>query len=252
MPVPIALQLYSVRESLAKDFAGTVRKVAGFGYAGVETAGFPGTGPAEAARLFRALGLQVPSAHTPLPLGEQEAEVLATMEALGCRRIISGLGPEAYQTLDLVQQSCDTFNRAGAVARRHGMSFGIHNHWWEYQKLDGRYIYAIMNELLDPQIFFELDTYWIQSAGVDAAEIVAEFGQRAPLLHIKDGPGELGKPHTAVGDGLMDVPAVVGAGRGHTEWLVVELDACATDMLAAVEKSLRYLEKEGLGHGRQG
>ena len=250
MTSPIAIQLYSVREDLAKDFAGTVRKIAGFGYAGVEPAGFPGTTPRAAGELFRELGLQVPSAHSPLPLGESEAEVLAAMEALGCPRIISGLGPDAFKTLDLVKQSCETFNQAGAVAQAHGMTFGIHNHWWEYQQLDGRYVYRIMRELLDPRVFFELDTYWIQTAGVEAAEVVVEFGERAPLLHIKDGPCEVGKPQTATGDGLMDIPSVIRAGKGCTEWLVVELDACATNMLAAVEKSIQYLTSEGLGHGR--
>ena len=41
----ISVQLYSVREMLAVDFAGTVRKIAAMGYQGVETAGFPGTTP---------------------------------------------------------------------------------------------------------------------------------------------------------------------------------------------------------------
>ncbi len=250
MTSPIALQLYSVRERLAKDFAGTVRKVAEFGYAGVEPAGFPGTTLQDAALLFRELGLQIPSAHTPLPLGEHEAETLEAMETLGCLRIISGIGPDGYKTLDLLKQSCETFNRANAVAQAHGLAFGIHNHWWEYQKLDGRYIYQIMLELLEPGVFFELDTYWIQTAGVDAAAVVAEFGKRAPMLHIKDGPCQIGQPQTAVGDGLMDVRAVVEAGEGSTEWLVVELDACATDMFEAVQKSIGYLTTEGLGHGR--
>ncbi len=107
-----------------------------------------------------------------------------------------------------------------------------------------------MRELLDPAVFFELDTYWIQTAGVDAAEIVAEMGERAPLLHIKDGPCEIGKPQTAVGEGMMDIAAVVKAGEGAARWLVVELDACATDMLEAVEKSIDYLTDEGLGHGQ--
>ncbi len=250
MPAPIALQLYSVREDLAKDFAGTVHKVAEFGYAGVEPAGFPGSSPQAASALFRELGLQVPSAHTPLPLGEHEAEVLAAMEAIGCRRIVSGMGPDAFKTLELVKQSCETFNQASAVAQAHGMRFGLHNHWWEYQKLDGRYVYQIMLDLLDPAVFFELDTYWIQTAGVDAAEIVKEFGARAPLLHIKDGPCEMGKPQTAAGEGLMDIAGVVRAGEGSSEWLVVELDACATDMLEAVQKSIEFLKEEGLGHGR--
>jgi sugar phosphate isomerase/epimerase len=251
MAAPIALQLYSVREHLAADFAGTVRKTAEMGYAGVETAGFPGTTPAEAGKLFRELGLQVPGAHSPLPIGDQRDSVVAAMEAIGCQRIISGgIGADKYKTLDSIKQACENFNASAETASTHGMSFGIHNHWWEVGEVEGRWVFDVLLEELDPRIFFELDTYWIQSAGVNAAEFVARYGPRAPLLHIKDGPAEIGKPHVAVGDGAMDIHAVIKAGEDTTEWLIVELDSCATDMMEAVERSYQYLVKEGLGHGR--
>ncbi|HSV86860.1 MAG TPA: sugar phosphate isomerase/epimerase [Levilinea sp.] len=251
MTVPIALQLYSVREQIEQDFAGTVRKVAEMGYAGVETAGFPSTTPAEAGKLFRALGLHVPGAHSPLPIGDQRDSVIAAMQATGCRRIISGgIGAEHYQTLDSIRRACENFNAAAQIAKVHGMTFGVHNHWWEVGEVEGRWVFDVLLEELDPSIFFELDTYWIQAAGVNAAEFVAKYGSRAPLLHIKDGPVEIDKPHLAVGSGAMDIPAVVKAGAGTTEWLVVELDNCDTDMLEAVKDSYQYLVREGLGHGR--
>jgi sugar phosphate isomerase/epimerase len=250
MPAPIAIQLYSIREHTARDFEGSLRKIASFGYAGVEPAGFPGTTPEAAGKLFHELGLQAPSAHTPMPLGEKQAEVLDAMQAIGCKRIISGFGPDSYKTMDLLKDACEKFNQASLVAKDNGLRFGIHNHWWEFEQLDGRYVYEHMLELLDPEIFFELDTYWIQTAGVNAAEKVAEFGARAPFLHIKDGPCEVKADQVAVGEGVMDVPAVVKAGAQNTEWLVVELDRTDGDMFTAVERSIQYLIGEGLGHGR--
>jgi sugar phosphate isomerase/epimerase len=251
MAAPIALQLYSVRESLSQDFAGTIRKVAEIGYAGVETAGFPGTTPSEAGHLFRELGLQVPGAHSPLPIDDDRGGVIAAMEAIGCNRIISGgIGADHYKTLDLIKRACEKFNAAAEAAHAHGMTFGIHNHWWEMGQVEGRWAFDVLEEELDPKVFFELDTYWIQAAGVHAAEFVAKYGNRAPLLHIKDGPVVLGQPHVAVGDGAMNIPAVIKAGQQTTEWLVVELDSCASDMMTAVERSYQYLVKEGLGHGR--
>jgi sugar phosphate isomerase/epimerase len=251
MTAPIALQLYSVREQMAQDFNATVRKIAEMGYAGVETAGFPGTTPAEAGKLFRELGLHVVGAHSPLPLGDQRDSVIAAMQATNCRRIISGgIGAEHYQTLDAIRRACANFNAAAQTAREYGMTFGIHNHWWEVGEVEGRWVFDLLLEELDPGIFFELDTYWIQSAGLNAAEFVAKYGSRAPLLHIKDGPAQIGKPHLAVGSGAMDIPAIVKAGAGTTEWLIVELDSCETDMLEAVNDSYRYLVKEGLGYGR--
>ncbi len=251
MTVPVGLQLYSVRKALAEDFAGVMKKVADAGYAGVEPAlGVLGATPDEAAKLFRELGLAVPSTHAPLPLGDHKAQVLDFAATVGCPRIISGKGPDDFKTLDLIKQSCDLFNQAQAVAAENGLTFGIHNHWWEFQQVEGRYVYHVMLEHLDPAIFFEIDTYWVQTAGPDPAQVVKELGPRAPLLHIKDGPAVRGEPHVAVGDGDLDFHAIVQAAGDAVEWLIVELDDCATDMVEAVAKSCRYLVKEGLGHGK--
>jgi sugar phosphate isomerase/epimerase len=238
MSAPIAVQLYSVREALAHDFEGIIRQIAAMGYAGVETAGFPGTSAPAAARLFRDLGLTVCSAHAPLPLGEQQEGVLETMAALGCRRLVCAyLSPDEYRTLDQIRRNCDLLNEANAVAVANGLAFGVHNHWWEFEPVEGKYPYHMWLEYLDPAVFFEIDTYWVKAAGLDPAAVVAEFGERAPLLHIKDGPAVKDEPMTAVGDGVMDFPAILRAAGDNAEWLVVELDRCGTDMMEAVAKS---------------
>jgi sugar phosphate isomerase/epimerase len=250
MPAPVALQLYSVREYAQEDFEATVRRVAEIGYVGVEPAGFPGTTPEKAGQLFADLGLAVPSAHVPLPLGDQKAEVISTMKAIGSSAIVSGKGPDDFSTPSRIRATCELFNEANQVARQNGMSFGIHNHWWEYTQVEGRYVYEVMLEYLEPTIHFEIDTYWVQTAGFDPAEIVERVGERAPLLHIKDGPCVKDEPMTAIGEGMVDVPAIVDAGKPVTEWLIVELDRCATDMMEAVVRSYSYLVGEGLARGR--
>lgn len=253
MPSPIALQLYTVRQALAEEFAGVVKRVADIGYVGVETAGFPDTTPREAAKLFQDLGLVVSSAHTQLPVGKHKNEVLDIMAALGCTRLVcASLGPDYYKSLDEIHRTCELVNEANAVAVENGLSLGIHNHWWEFEPVEGRYPYEVLLECLDPTVFFQIDTYWVKTAGLDPVAVVKELGKRAPLLHIKDGPCVKGKPHVAVGDGSMDIPAVIRAGEGATEWLIVELDECATDMMEAVERSYNYLVGHGLAQGRRG
>ena len=96
---------------------------------------------------------------------------------------------------------------------------------------------------MDPAVLFEIDTYWVQTAGVDATALVRELGDRAPLLHIKDGLLKRELPMVAVGDGQMDFNETIPAGAPHTEWLIVELDRCAGDMMLAVSRSLVYLNK---------
>jgi sugar phosphate isomerase/epimerase len=254
MTPAIALQLYTVRELLAQDFTGVVEKVAAMGYAGVETAFFSDNiSIAEAGRLFKSLGLSVPSAHCEVPLGDEQARALEMMAALDCRRMIWHGWPqhEDYGSIDGIKRLAERYNQANAVARANGMSFGLHNHWWEFEPVEGRYPYQVLIEELEPTVFFEIDTYWVKTAGVDPVKVVAELGPRAPLLHIKDGPAQKEAPMTAAGEGVMDFEAIAGAANGATEWMVVELDRCATNMLEAVEKSYRYLTEKKLAQGKK-
>jgi sugar phosphate isomerase/epimerase len=173
------------------------------------------------------------------------------MGIMGSERIVSGKGPDDFKTVDQIRRTCDLFNQAQAVAAENGMAFGVHNHWWEYLKVEGRYVYQVMLEYLEPGVFFELDTYWIQTAGVDPVGVVRELGSRAPLLHIKDGPAVKDESMQAIGDGVLDFPAIVEAGEETVEWHIVELDRCATDMLEAVERSYQYMVDEGLARGKR-
>lgn len=241
MTKPIALQLYTLREQAAKDYEGVIRKVAEMGYPGVETAGFPGSTAQEAAKLFQQLGLTVTSAHVPLPLGDRQQEVLETLDALGKPRLVcTQIGPDDVKSMDAVRRLCERLNQANQVSRAHGLEFGIHNHWWEFEMLEGRLAHHIMLELLEPEIFFELDTYWIQVAGQDPREMVRALGSRVPMLHIKDGPAVRGVPQTAVGDGVMDIPGIIAAAAPGA-WQIVEMDECATDVMVAAKKSFDYL-----------
>lgn len=240
----IGLQLYSVRDEAAKDYEGTIRKVADMGYRAVEVAGFPGTTAEKGAKLFNELGITVIAAHSAMPLGEKKNEVLEMMEALGKPRLILPYTrPDDLKTNEGVRRLVDTFNEGNAVARANGMEFGFHNHWAEFQKTEeGRYVYQLFMEYMDPSIIFELDTYWIQVAGCDPVAVVKELGKRAPLLHIKDGPANREDPMTAAGEGIIDIPAILKAGGDNAEWWIFEMDRCATDPMVAVEKSLRYLQ----------
>src|SRR5258707_3874518 len=117
MTTPIALQLYTLREATARDFAGALRQVADIGYAGVESAGFDGTTVPAAAQLFKDLGLTVCAVHGPLPLGDTQKRSLDLMDALDCRRLVIASQPrQEFQSLDGIKRVCDTLNAASAVA----------------------------------------------------------------------------------------------------------------------------------------
>lgn len=255
MTAPLAIQLYTVRERLAHDFEGTMRALADIGYLGVETAAFPeGVSARQAAELFQELDLTVTSAHVPLPLDEQQQPALDTAAALGCKRlVVNYLPPEQFASLEQIRRTAGRLNEAAAAVGAAGYRLGYHNHQWEFWEVGdtGRVAFDVLQEQLDPDLFFEIDIYWVRVGGQAPTYVLKEVGARAPLLHIKDGPINEVDAMTAVGAGAIDVPGAIGAAGDHPEWLIVELDRCATDMMEAVAQSYRYLTAEGLGRGRE-
>ena len=248
---PIALQLYSLREAAAQDFPGVLRWVADTGYKGVEYAGLHGHDAKEIARLVDDLGLQVSSSHTALPTPENITQLADTELTLGNTRVISGFGPGDFQTVDAVKIAAEKFETAAELLEPYGITFGFHNHWWEFSTLDGQYVYDILM-VEAPDVFSELDVYWTAYGKADPVKVIKQYSARLPVLHIKDGPLEEGKPHTAVGSGKLDMPAIIGAADPSVlEWLIVELDNCETDMHEAVKQSYIYLTGSGLALGNK-
>lgn len=243
MATPIGLQLYSVREYLGKDFSGSIERIARMGYTGVETAGFPESiTPVQAKTIFDQNGLVVTSSHSPLPLGEDKNRILDTLAATGCPHLVCPwMDPDYYSSVEKIKTLAEIFNNAYHIAIDNGLRFSIHNHAFEFDSLEGKPAMYTLMEYLDPGINFQLDTYWIKVAGLNPSEVVSHLGERAPLLHIKDGPATPDGDMTAVGEGVLEIPTIINSGDPYTTWLIVELDRCATDMLVAIEKSYKYL-----------
>ena len=249
---PISIQLYSVREASAKDFPGVLKRIAEIGYKGVEFAGLHGHDPKEIAKLVRDLGMQVSSSHTGLPTAETVSQIADVEAALGNKTVITGFGPNDMKTVDDVKACAEKFNTASELLKPYGMRFGFHNHWFEFAEMDGKYAYDILLAEA-PDVFSELDVYWCKYAKADPVKIIGKYSSRLPILHIKDGMLEEGKlVHTAVGSGKLDMPSIIGAADPNVlEWLIVEIDACETDMLEAVEQSYKYLTSNKLALGNK-
>ena len=250
MVKPISVQLYSLREECARDVDGVLERLAAIGYKGVEPFQLHGkTAPAFKARVEE-LGMQVSSSHYPWANRASVAEVVDAVSGLGLRRAAAGFGADDFQDMDAVQRTADTVNGLIDALRPHGIDLFLHNHWWEFTPVEGKLGYRHIAERC-PAVQFEVDTYWAANFGaVDVAAEVARVKRRAPLLHIKDGPLVKGEAHVAVGDGRMDIPAILDAADPQVlEWVIVELDACDTDMMTAVEKSYRYLTTRKLAAG---
>lgn len=233
---PVLLQLWTVREELSSDFEGTIARLAELGYDGVEPFNNPTVSPSEQARIIRAAGLEIPAAHLPLPQGEAAEASLAAADQLGVSWLVSGFGPEDFTEPERILRAAERANEAAANAESAGFGFALHNHWWEFEGDNWEQFTSHLN----PSVRFEIDTYWVKVAGPDPVRLLAQLGSRVPLVHLKDGPAVQGAPMLALGDGVMDVPALIA--RAEADYLIVELDEYDGVMLDAVQDSMKYLK----------
>jgi sugar phosphate isomerase/epimerase len=219
--LPIGLQLYSVRDLLAKDFTGTLSKVRGDGYTVVEAAGYYGRTAPEFRKAMDQAGLRCVSTHHPLgALLGHEDELIEYGHTLGLQYIVCpGLrhrDPAAKGPLKLddYRWACGELNRIGEMVKKAGMVFGYHNHMREFEKEDGVVYFDEMLRLTDPKlVVFEMDCGWVWGAGVNPVTYLRKTPKRFPLLHIKDiektADGKFHSP--ALGKGTIDNRAIFRA-----------------------------------------
>ena len=254
MAYPISVQLYSLREQ-AKDgnHLAVIKKVAEIGYTGVETAGFYGLTPKQYRKVMDDHGLTISGHHAGVPTPEQLNEFVDTQKELGTPYCVSAwIDPKEYSTVDSIKRLSEKLEVARAALEKQNVTLCMHNHDFEFQRLDGKIKYEILAKLC-PKLNFQIDTYWAGNFGAEnPAAMVAQFKDRAPLLHIKDGSFVKGEPMVAAGKGKQDFPAVFkAADPSVTKWAIVELDACATDMTQAVADSYTYLVGSKLCSGKK-
>jgi sugar phosphate isomerase/epimerase len=249
---PLSLQLYTVREALDADFAGTMQRVADIGFTSVEPYDFLARADDLAAG-FASTGLRAPSAHFRFLDNESLAgasldDVFATAARLGIPTVIDPyVDPAKWLSAADIHATQDALNAAAEVAVKHGIRIGYHNHWFELAPvvdrdvIDGETGLEILSSGLNPAVILELDTYWAAAGGQDVVALLGRLGDRVRLLHIKDGPIEPDPAsQRAVGQGNMPVWDIIAAATG-LELAVVELDAFAGDMFDAVTDSFAYL-----------
>ena len=185
-PEPAALQLWTIRDVLASDADGALGRVRAAGFSAVELAPLPpGLSPARLAGLLARHGLAVVSVHGDLPTPANIGPWAELAGACRCSKVIWHGWPRdpRFDSLAGVRGLISACNEAGAVARDHGLRLGMHNHWWEFEPVEGERPIRLLHESLDPDIFWQLDVYWARTAGADPAAVVAEMAPRIGSLH---------------------------------------------------------------------
>jgi sugar phosphate isomerase/epimerase len=249
--IPISIQLYTVRDLTATDFAGTLKQVAAIGYKSVEMAGYGNLKTAaEAKKALDDAGLRVDGTHAPIEQLEQDiAKVLDENDTLGSKLIICPWMPEARRKdADAWKSVAKSLNQAGRACHERGIDFAYHNHSFEFQKFDGKTGLDILFENSEPHLVkAEIDVYWVQHGGEDPVARINKLGGRVVALHLKDMAAGADKKFAEVGTGVLDFKAILNAATKHrVRYGAVEQDnTYGKDPLAAIKTSYENLKKLG-------
>lgn len=246
MTLPIALQLYTVREALKADLEGSLKAVKTMGFDHVELAGLAGKTAAEFKALLDRIGLTPIAAHEGWAVDPSIDDAVATARTLGYRYVIQPWWPDDKRSEAGYRGVVEAVKAARAKAP--DLTFGYHNHDFEFKKTEsGKTGYDVMYQGTD--LVAELDTAWVHHAGLKPTDVMSMLKGRVPLLHIKDlsgNPRGQGRFFTEVGTGVVDVAAIVRhAPACGAQYLVVEQDNdwIDNDSLKSARISLTNLKK---------
>ncbi|AIE86117.1 sugar phosphate isomerase/epimerase family protein [Fimbriimonas ginsengisoli] len=246
---PLSIQLYTCRNVIAdRGLPAVLKEISDIGYRGVEGGAGNGLSEAEFRSIVEDLGMVVSSTWGDVGTVEGAEKLVESCHALGTTYAAGGFWVEAFETRESIEKTAVTLNETLPILSNAGITFGLHNHWMEFECRDG---VLVMDHLvrLVPNLKLELDIYWSSNFMANKPEeMVARYADRVALMHVKDGPQIKGEPMTAVGHGTVDVRACIEA--ANPAWLVVELDEYDGDMMDAVRDSHAYLTGNGLAAGK--
>ncbi len=239
---PMSVQLYTVRDQLGADAAGTIEALAAMGFTAVEPFGLPDL-PAAVGEALAAHGLATPTAHGSILA--RTAETITAASELGVQTIIEPYqDPTRFAGRESIAAVAAELTAAAEAAAVHGIAVGYHNHDAELNNsVDGVPALLVLAELTDPSVVFELDAYWAAVAGVDPAEIATALGDRLIAIHVKDGdPSGTVEQQLPAGHGSVPLAEVLVAAPHARP--VVEFDIIPGEGLDAIAASARWVTEQ--------
>jgi sugar phosphate isomerase/epimerase len=252
---PVGLQLYSLREQFAKDVTGTLDEVKRFGFKYAEVAGTYGLAPEKFKEALEARGIKPIGAHFAYERYRDDAEGVAReakalgLEYAGCAWI--------PHTGDFNEKTCReatvVFNKAGEAMAKHGLKFFYHVHGFEFQPFGQGTLLDLLFKETDPKLVsYEMDIFWIVFPGQDPVKLLEKYPKRWQLMHLKDmrkgtqtgalTGGTDVKNDATLGQGLMDLPAILAAAKKvGVKWYFIEDESPWSEK--QIPESLRFLEQ---------
>ncbi len=248
----IGLQLWSVKDDMAKDPAATLDSVGKMGYKFVEAASYAdgkiyGLDPIEFKGLCEDNGLDFLGAHTGQDVPDEVSwdktmawwdTCIEAHKSVGVKWIVQPwMGESGYASVEGLKKYCEYFNAVGEKCNAAGIRFGYHNHDKEFSTvLDGKPVYDWMLEFTDPdKVMFEMDLYWIMFGGGKATDYFEKYPGRFELWHIKD-KAEVGA------SGTMDFASIFAEKeKAGMKYGIVEVEEYNFEPLESCRRSIDFL-----------
>lgn len=243
----LSVQLYTVRDLMDKDPAGTLRGIGKLGLKHAETAGYAGKPVKEFAAMMKDAGLKASGMHVGLDACEKElSKVVDEADALGCRYVIVPWAPEsAYK--DGWDKFGMRLHTIGENLSKSKKVFCYHNHAHEFQDVNGKTGFDILFSAACPDhVFCQIDLWWAHVGKQDPAKLVEKYGSRVKLVHLKDGLDDEKQTQMPAGKGSIDWTSTCKAlDKAKTEFGVIEFDTCPGPPLDSIRESLDFFRAKG-------
>lgn len=193
----VGLQLYTVRDAMAADVPGTLKKLSDLGYKNLELAGYSdgkvyGYVPKEFKKMVTDLGMDIISSHTAVEskgITMDSAKRMADAHAeMGVKFCVQPWVNEEDRNVEKYKQMIGDWNQVGKIMKEVGIQFAYHNHNFEFKNIDGivPYYDLYMKEMDPSLITMEIDFFWVSKAGQDPVEMFNKYPGRFQLFHFKD------------------------------------------------------------------
>jgi len=247
----IGLQLYTLRDVIMQDVKGTLSAVAAMGYNEVETFGYNngnlfGMLVAEFRKYMDGLGVNIVSGHYGIDQAATNWEKCCEDAKLMGQSfvVVPWLEKKYYSSLSELHKTCDVLNRAGEIANKYKLRMGYHNHAFEFDQVEGKVMFDVMLEKLDPKlVMIEMDIYWVVRAGQDPAKYFEKHPGRFQLWHVKDMDKTDPTRNADVGTGSIDFTKLFAkAKQAGLKKFFVEQESYPSTPLESTKKSIDYLK----------
>ncbi len=248
------IQLYSLRDDMPKDPKGVLKQVAAFGYKQIESyegskGMFWGMSNTEFKKYMDDLGMTIVASHCDIFNDfERKANEAA---AIGMKYLICPGVPSARRkTLDDYKKISDDFNARGEICKKAGLRFAYHNHDYSFQQVEGKFPQDIMMQNTGKDLVdFQMDIYWVVTAGQDPVEWLKKYPNRFRSSHVKDRkkdvPLTIKDASCDLGTGSIDFPRILKeASRQGMIYFIMEQERYDnTTPLASAKAGAMYLKK---------